>query len=160
MKGKIIMSNTVTFVLATGGFDPIHKGHIKYLEAAKTLGTFLIVGLNSNDWLIRKKGKFFMDWNERRDILKALRCVDFVWVFDDLDDSASQIIEAACDMVMSSEPRMKTNIIFANGGDRTATNIPEQNKSYPCPVEFIFGVGGEDKIQSSSSLLDNWNISS
>lgn len=153
--------NNVTFVLVSGGFDPIHKGHIKYLEEAKKLGTFLIVGLNSDEWLIRKKGKKFMDWDERKTILKALRSVDFVWHINDSDDSACDLIEAACQLVMSSGggPIPKAKIIFANGGDRTETNIPEQKKSYQCPVKFVFGVGGEDKIQSSSGLLEKWNIS-
>ena len=99
------MSNTV---LVTGGFDPLHSGHIEYFKEAKTLGTKLIVGVNSDEWLTRKKGRPFMPFKERCAIIKELSVVDKVIGFDDSDDSACQAIFHT----------MSTNtgkIIFANG---------------------------------------------
>ena len=75
-------------VLVTGGFDPLHSGHIKYFEAAKQLGDKLIVGLNSDDWLTRKKGRPFMPLQERLTLVKALSVVDEVLTWDDSDDTA------------------------------------------------------------------------
>lgn len=146
--------NTFTIVIATGGMDPVHAGHIRYLMASRALGNMLVVGLNSDDWLTRKKGKPFMRWSERAEIVRAFSCVDAVWRFDDSDGSACSIIEEVCDMYSDSGDEIQ--IIFANGGDRTADNIPEQNRSYSKPVKFVFGVGGDEKVQSSSTLLKNW----
>ena len=134
-------------VLVTGGFDPLHSGHIKYLKAAKELGDKLIVGLNSDDWLIRKKGRPFMSWQERASIIAELYCVDRVVEFDDSDDTAIDAIT----LVKQNLPN--DNIIFANGGDRTKENIPEMVFD---DVEFVFGVGGENKANSSSWILDEW----
>ena len=77
-----------TIVLVTGGFDPLHSGHIAYFKAAKSLGNKLIVGLNSDEWLTRKKGKPFMPFNERIEIINELSVVDEVISFDDSDDTA------------------------------------------------------------------------
>jgi len=93
-------------VIVTGGFDPVHSGHIECFKAARSLGDKLIVGINSDNWLTRKKGLYPSD-----------------------------------------------DIIFANGGDRTANNIPEMVFD---DVEFVFGVGGDDKKNSSSWILKNW----
>ena len=141
------MSNTV---LVTGGFDPLHSGHIEYFKEAKTLGTKLIVGVNSDEWLTRKKGRPFMPFKERCAIIKELSVVDKVIGFDDSDDSACQAIFHT----------MSTNtgkIIFANGGDRTNTTTPEYTTYGDHPqVEFAFGVGGKNKANSSSWILDEW----
>ena len=137
-------------VLVTGGFDPLHSGHIAYFKAAKELGDHLIVGVNSNEWLTRKKGRPFMPFEERVAIIKELEVVDKVIGFDDIDDSACQAIFHT----------MSTNtgtIIFANGGDRTNTTTPEYSMYGDHPnVEFVFGVGGENKANSSSCILDEW----
>lgn len=139
-------------VLVTGGFDPLHSGHIAYFEAAKRLGDVLVVGVNSNEWLTRKKGQPFMDIIERLAIVKNLSMVDAAITFDDRDGSASQAIVDCLNEYTNSE------IIFANGGDRTKTNIPEMD--YPFleknRVSFIFGVGGEHKMNSSSRILTEW----
>ena len=137
-------------VLVTGGFDPLHSGHIEYFKAAKKLGDKLIVGVNSDAWLTRKKGRPFMPFNERVAIIKELAVVDKVIGFDDSDDSACQAIFHT----------MSTNtgtIVFANGGDRTNTTTPEYATYGGHPaVEFAFGVGGENKANSSSWILDEW----
>jgi len=134
-------------VLVTGGFDPLHSGHIAYFKAAKTLGDILIVGLNSDEWLERKKGRAFMPWNERLCIINNLSVVDEVFTFMDDDDTAINFIK----QVKAHYPT--DELIFANGGDRTADNIPEMVVD---GVEFIFGVGGEDKKNSSSWILEDW----
>ena len=109
-----------TIVLVTGGFDPIHSGHIEYFKYAKSLGDELWVGLNSDAWLTRKKGRAFMPFHERMEIVKNLFMVDTVLNFDDNDGSASGAIFKTKSLV-----DMDTKIIFANGGDRTNQNIPE-----------------------------------
>ena len=138
-----------TVVIATGGFDPIHSGHIQYLAAAKKLGDRLIVGINSDDWLIRKKGQAFMPWSERATILENLRMVNQVIEFDDWDGSARHAIK----IVRDRYPRSR--IIFANGGDRTQQNIPEMDIDDTL-LEFQFGVGGYNKANSSSWILEEW----
>ena len=134
-------------VLVTGGFDPIHSGHISYLNHADHLGDYLVVGLNSDEWLTRKKGKPFMSWHDRMVVLDNLHMVDYVIDFDDTDGTACDAINKVKEMF----PEQR--IIFANGGDRTATNIPEFNVQ---GVEHVFGVGGFEKTNSSSSLLNEW----
>jgi D-beta-D-heptose 7-phosphate kinase/D-beta-D-heptose 1-phosphate adenosyltransferase len=108
-------------VLVTGGFDPIHSGHISYLTAAKQLGNLLCVGINSDEWLKRKKGKAFLPLNERGAIVYAIKGVDFVIDFDDSDNSAKDAIRKIRTMFPSAQ------IVFANGGDRTRTNIPSSS---------------------------------
>jgi len=137
----------VKIVLATGGFDPLHSGHIEFFKNAKELGDMLIVGINSDEWLERKKGKAFMPWNERIAIINNLQMVDEVFTFMDDDDSAINFIK----QIKAHYPKDK--LIFANGGDRTADNVPEMVFD---DVEFVFGVGGEDKRNSSSELLEEW----
>lgn len=136
-------------VLCTGGFDPIHSGHISYFKAAKSLGDMLIVGLNSDEWLERKKGRAFMPWNERLCVVNNLSMVDEVYTFNDEDNSARQFIK----QVRAHYPNAE--LIFANGGDRTKDNIPEMVVSDP-NLTFVFGIGGEDKKNSSSWILTEW----
>ena len=134
-------------VLVTGGFDPVHSGHIEYFKAAKQLGNLLVVGINSDEWLARKKGRSFMPANERKSIIENLYQVHKVIEFDDTDNSAVDAIKKVKDMF----PR--DQIIFANGGDRTPDNIPEMIVDN---VEFVFGVGGTNKANSSSWILNEW----
>jgi len=142
------MSNVV---LVTGGFDPLHSGHIEYFKSAKQLGSKLIVGVNSDEWLTRKKGKPFMPFEERVAIIKELSVVDKVIGFDDSDDSA-------CQAIFHTMSTNTNKIVFANGGDRTNTTTPEYaTYGNHSQVEFAFGVGGEDKKNSSSWILKNWN---
>jgi cytidyltransferase-like protein len=138
-------------VLITGGFDPLHSGHIAYIKAARELGDSLVIGVNSDEWLRRKKGQEFMPWEERATIISALQDVDRVINFDDSDNSAKDAIRK----VRAIYPNAQ--IVFANGGDRTKTNIPEMDiLEEMLHVEFVFGVGGEDKKNSSSWILQEW----
>jgi len=136
-------------VVVTGGFDPLHSGHIAYLQAAKKLGDILVVGVNSDAWLMRKKGRAFMPYSERSAIVQNIVGVDYVIDFNDSDNSAKHAIT----MARQSYPNDK--IIFANGGDRTSTNIPEMDL-VDSNLEFVFGVGGENKMNSSSWILQEW----
>jgi len=141
-----------TIVLATGGYDPVHSGHINYFKAARKLGDRLIVGVNSDAWLSRKKGRSFMPISERANIIGNLRDVDDVVAFDsdtDADGSAVKFIQS----ILAQYP--DANVIFANGGDRTSENIPEMaiNDSR---LSFEFGVGGTNKANSSSWILEEW----
>jgi len=140
-------------VLVTGGFDPVHSGHIAYFKAARELGDHLIVGLNSDAWLTRKKGRPFMPFEERAVVVKELGCVDEVIGFKDDDGSACAAI-----MQVLSTKGSSWRLIFANGGDRTNTTTPEYAAWGNHPdVEFAFGVGGEDKKNSSSWILKEWS---
>jgi D-beta-D-heptose 7-phosphate kinase/D-beta-D-heptose 1-phosphate adenosyltransferase len=134
-------------VIVTGGFDPLHSGHISYLNHADHLGDHLIVGLNSDEWLTRKKGRPFMPWRERMTVLGNLHMVGEIVEFDDSDGTACDAIRRVREKYPSDE------IVFANGGDRTAENIPEMVFD---DVEFVFGVGGEHKANSSSWILEDW----
>jgi len=136
-------------VLVTGGFDPIHSGHIAYFKAARSLGDMLLVGINSDEWLIRKKGRAFMPWNERLCIVNNLSMVDEVFTFNDDDGSAKHFIQ----QVRAHYP--EAELIFANGGDRTKDNIPEMDV-VDSNLSFVFGIGGEDKKNSSSWILEEW----
>ena len=135
-------------IIVSGGFDPIHSGHIAYFKAARKLGDKLVVALNSDAWLINKKGRFFMPFKERKTIVENLSSVDSVIDFQD-DDIGS----ATNALVKIKEMYPDDEIAFANGGDRNKENIPEMNVS---GVEFLFGVGGDDKKNSSSWILKKW----
>lgn len=137
------MTKTNKIIALSGGFDPVHYGHLQMIEDAAKLGRVLII-LNSDEWLIRKKGYAFMPWKERRAILMAMTIVEGVIVVDDSDDTV-------CEAIKRVRPE-----IFGNGGDRTDTNTPE---TYMCKlhnIEMVWGLGGE-KVQSSSDLVDKLN---
>jgi cytidyltransferase-like protein len=136
-------------VLVTGGFDPLHSGHIAYIRAARELGDVLVVGINSDEWLTRKKGKPFLSVEERLAVVGELRSVDVLIVFDDSDGSAIDAIKKVLEMFPGEE------VIFANGGDRTLDNIPEMAVESE-RLTFEFGVGGSDKKNSSSWILANY----
>jgi len=140
-------------VLVTGGFDPLHSGHIEYFKAAKKLGDHLVVGVNSDEWLTRKKGKPFMPFEERAAIIKELSVVDEVIGFNDSDNSACNAIG----QILATKGT-SWKVIFANGGDRTKANIPEyQTYKDNKDVHFVWGVGGIDKKNSSSWILKEWS---
>jgi len=135
-------------IVVSGGFDPLHSGHIEYFKSAKSYGDFLVVALNSDNWLKNKKGKFFMPFDEREAIINSISYVDNVLAF--VDDEMGSCINAL-EKVKKLYPT--DEIFFANGGDRNNSNIPEMSVD---GVEFIFGVGGDDKKNSSSWILKNW----
>jgi cytidyltransferase-like protein len=135
-------------IVVSGGFDPIHSGHIEYLKSAKEFGDKLIVALNSDSWLEKKKGKPFMPFNERKSILEAIQYVSEVINFK--DDRKGSCINA---LLKIKKLYPDDKIFFANGGDRNINNIPEMSVS---GIEFLFSVGGNDKKNSSSWILNNW----
>ena len=139
-------------IVISGGFDPLHSGHISYIRSAKDIGDRLIVALNSDEWLVNKKKKVFMNLEERRNILINLESVDEVITFkDDKNGSCIDALKKIKDKYPNEE------IIFCNGGDRNKDNIPEMVVD---DIEFKFGVGGDNKKNSSSSLLKNWKYDS
>ena len=135
-------------VVVSGGFDPIHSGHIAYLKSAKKLGDKLIVLLNSDEWLRKKKDKEFMPFNERKEIIENLYFVDDVLGFK--DDEIGSVVNGLEDI---KKKYSGEKIIFCNGGDRNDNNIPEMVVS---DIAFEFGVGGDNKKNSSSWILKDY----
>ena len=134
--------------IVSGGFDPIHSGHIDYLKHAASFADKLIVLLNSDEWLVNKKGKFFMPFNERKIILENLSFVSEVMNFK--DDELGSCTDGI-NKVKEKYP--EHSIIFCNGGDRDIGNIPEASLK---GIKLEFGVGGNYKKNSSSSILKEW----
>ena len=133
-------------VAISGGFDPLHVGHIQLLEEAKKLGDELVVILNNDNWLQKKKGFVFMPQQERKEILKALKWVDKVIITEHGLNPK--------DTSVNRELRKIKPDIFANGGDRTKKNIPEVTICKEINCKMVFNVGKDGKIQSSSWLLE------
>ena len=131
-------------VAVSGGMDPIHSGHIRLFKAAKKMGDELVVILNNDNWLKKKKGFYFITAKERKKIIEAIRWVDRVVV--------SSHKENPEDMSINKELEKIKPDIFANGGDRTKNNIPEATVCKKIGCKMVFNVGG-GKIQSSSWLL-------
>jgi cytidyltransferase-like protein len=140
-----------TYYIVSGGFDPIHEGHIEMIKSSAAASDGVIVLANSDDWLCRKKGKNFHSMKTRKAILENLKGVIDVLEFDDMDNSASDGIRKA--RAKYSNERL----MFANGGDRGKDNIPETAVCRECSVELVFGVGGNNKANSSSWILAAWN---
>ena len=135
MKGK---TRQKIVVAVSGGFDPIHIGHVRMFEAARKLGDELVVILNNDNWIQNKKGYVFMNEKERKEILLALRPVDRVYVTkhtkDDQDTSVSKALL-----------KLKPDI-FANGGDRTSKNTPETKACEQIGAQMVFCVGRGGKV--------------
>lgn len=127
-------------VAVSGGFDPIHRGHVQMIREAAKYGNVLII-LNSDEWLIRKKGYKFMSFEERAYIAGSIKGVTFVANVDDADGTV-------CDALRKFKPDY-----FANGGDRYDTNTPEMAVCQELGIEMLWNIGGE-KTQSSSNLVD------
>ena len=154
-----------SIIVLSGGFDPVHKGHLRMFREASWLGHQVIVGLNSDDWLTRKKGKPFMEFEERKEILEGFKYINTVLPFDDSDDTACDLIKKVRTMYNSDTFNYDYRdighsgfvdyhqIYFANGGDRTTDNVPEMDVCRNLDVTMLWGVGG-GKIQSSSWLIN------
>lgn len=126
-------------IMVSGGFDPIHVGHVRMILDAANYGDVIVVA-NSDDWLMRKKGYIFMPWEERAEIISSIRGVISVQTVDDSDNSVCEAID-----------RIRPDY-FANGGDRKIGNTPEVDLCGKLGINLIWNVGG-DKIQSSSDLV-------
>ena len=140
-----------TYYIVSGGFDPIHEGHIAMIKSAAEASDGVIVLTNSDAWLCRKKGKNFYTIKTRKAILENLKGVIDVLEFDDSDNSAADGIRKA----RAKYPQDR--LVFANGGDRGKDNIPEGPVCAECKVDLAFGVGGDNKANSSSWILQKWN---
>ena len=138
------MKNKKTFVAVSGGFDPLHIGHVRMFKRAKKLGTHLLVILNNDNWLKKKKGYTFMPEKERKEIIESLEYVDKVVITSHKENDK--------DTTVCKELAEYTPDIFANGGDRKSDNIPEIQLCKDLNIKTIFNVGG-DKIRSSSELV-------
>lgn len=139
-------------VVVSGGFDPIHKGHIEYLKRAKELSEKkgkVICILNNDDFLTKKKGKPFMDMANRYAVLNSIRYIDTVIASIDEDNTVCETLK------LIKEINPKEKIVFAKGGDRTKDEIPEAKTCEELGIEIIDGLG--EKIESSSSILSRFN---
>lgn len=140
-------------VILSGGFDPLHVGHISMIKDAGNHGNVMIC-LNSDEWLTRKKGKPFMNWNERCEIIRSIKYVMDVVGMDDSDGTACDGIQYVYDTFKNQFE----GICFGNGGDRNNNSTPsaEQVLCERLGIELLWNVGGSTKPQSSSWVLDKW----
>ncbi len=142
------MDNKKIIVVAvSGGFDPVHIGHVRMFNEAKKLGDRLVVIINNDNWLAKKKGFVFMNQDERKEIIESFSCVDEV-VFTDHEIDPT-------DMSVSNALRKLKPDIFANGGDRLTHNTPEVNVCAEIGCEMKYNVGAGGKVQSSSWLISD-----
>ena len=132
-------------IAVSGGFDPIHVGHVRMIRAAAQFGDVIVI-INSDEWLLRKKGYVFMPWNERAEIIKGLKGVLYTAPASDDDGTV-------CKTLVSLKEDINLDI-FANGGDRGQTNTPEMDICQDLGIEMMWNMGG-GKIQSSSDLVRN-----
>ena len=144
---KKISKNRI--VMISGGFDPIHIGHIRYIKEAKKLGDKLIIVLNNDNWLKTKKGKEFMKEKERKEIIEAIIGVDKVVISGHVKNTKDMSV---CEEIKKIKPD-----IFANGGDRFADDIPEFKLCNDLGIKMVFNVGKGGKIRSSSVLLKEYS---
>ena len=130
-----------TTVCVSGGFDPVHIGHLRMIQEASKFGNVIII-VNSDDWLMRKKGYIFMPYEERCEILEGFAATNSTTYVDDSDNTVCEALR-----------RIKPDY-FANGGDRKTNNTPEMDVCEELGIEMLWGVGG-GKIQSSSTLVSD-----
>jgi D-beta-D-heptose 7-phosphate kinase/D-beta-D-heptose 1-phosphate adenosyltransferase len=128
-------------VMVSGGFDPVHVGHIRMIREAAKFGDVIVIA-NSDEWLYRKKGFNFMDFKSRYEILDSIKGVIIVDSVNDSDDTV-------CTAIQRHKPTY-----FANGGDRGKNNTPEAALCEKLGVELLWGIGGDEKVESSSNLID------
>jgi len=137
-------------IIVSGGFDPIHYGHVRLIHDARLNADYVILILNNDNWLKKKKGFNFMPENERKEILEALRDVSEVIITKHIPDSKDPSVCNELKELKSKYP--DDELIFANGGDRKADNIPEYTLCDELGIQMLFNIGGE-KLQSSSDLV-------
>jgi len=137
-------------VAVSGGFDPIHVGHVRMFNEAKKLGHKLIVIINNDNWLRKKKGFVFMPEHERKEVIEALGSVDAVFITEHAPDTEDMSV---CEALRKLRPH-----IFANGGDRKLDNIPEIPVCEEIGCQMIFNMGHGGKVQSSSWLVKNYQM--
>jgi D-beta-D-heptose 7-phosphate kinase/D-beta-D-heptose 1-phosphate adenosyltransferase len=136
-------------ILVSGGFDPIHSGHIKLINDANKYGDVVVL-LNSDEWLKNKKGKEFLPFNERKIIMQNIKGVLDVLEFDDGD-------KTCIDGLRKAREKYTNKIIkFANGGDRNDKTTPETIFCNQNNIETLWGMGGTNKSNSSSWILKKW----
>lgn len=135
-------------VLLSGGFDPFHDGHAKMFEQAAAIGDICVI-LNSDDWLVHKKGRYFMNVEERSKVLYAIKGVQMVWL-------ASTLTDVNNDLYKIKQSFSERLLIFGKGGDRNITNTPERETCESLEIPIIFGLGGDNQ-QSSSKILNRYN---
>lgn len=136
---------TKIVVAVSGGFDPVHIGHVRMFNEARALGDELVVILNNDNWLKKKKGYAFMPEKERKEVLEAFRAVDRVVLTTHRPDDPDMSVVRALREVRPD--------IFANGGDRKVNNVPEVPVCDEIGCAMVFNVGKGGKVQSSSWLI-------
>ncbi len=145
MENKIIS-------IVSGGFDPIHPGHIMMMKDCLKFSNYLIVGVNSNKWLINKKGNYFMDIQHRLYVVSSLNVVNETMEFEDDDKGSANNL-----LIKIRNKYSNDKIIFANGGDRSdSSKILEFETAKQYNIDLKFGIGGSHKESSSSDLLKRW----
>ncbi len=140
--------NNKKIVAVSGGFDPIHPGHVRMFIEAKKLGDELVVILNNDNWLRHKKGFVFMPQEQRAEIIAALKPVDRVVITDHAEQPSDMSVAAVLAAIKPD--------VFANGGDRGADNTPETEACRQIGCEMIFNIGHGGKVESSSWLLSKF----
>ena len=146
------MENRVISIVS-GGFDPIHPGHIMMMKDCLKFSNYLIVGVNSNKWLINKKGNYFMDIQHRIYVVSSLNVVNETMEFEDDDKGSANNL-----LIKIRNKYSNDKIIFANGGDRSdSSKILEFETAKQYNIDLKFGIGGSHKESSSSDLLKRWS---
>ena len=146
------MQNRIISIVS-GGFDPIHPGHIMMMKDCLKFSNYLIVGVNSNKWLINKKGNYFMDIQHRIYVVSSLNVVNETMEFEDDDKGSANNL-----LIKIRNKYSNDKIIFANGGDRSdSSKILEFETAKKYNIDLKFGIGGSHKESSSSDLLKRWS---